>query len=80
MPTKREVISSLVGIVLGAAAVLGGFKTDVINLCAKVPAGIAVGDKIGPALSPVDAGQTDAGPMDAGVARASPDASVGAHD
>lgn len=67
MPSKREMVGSLIGLLLGAAAVIGGAKTDAINLCSKVTAGVAIGETIKPLLTS-DGGTVDAGvPADSGV-------------
>jgi hypothetical protein len=80
MINKRELIAGLVGILAGAAATIGGFKTDALKLCEGVGKGVVIGEKIGPMIGPVlDGGSpvTDAGTADAGAtidAGAAPDA------
>jgi hypothetical protein len=69
MPTKRELVVGLVGLLLGAGAVVGGVKTDAIGLCAGVEKGVATAEQV---IGAMDAGTAvmvlDAGPaVDAGT-------------
>jgi hypothetical protein len=70
MPTKRELVVGLIGLLIGAGAVVGGVKTDAVGLCAGVEKGVAVATQV---MATRDAGAvavTDAGAAsaDAGAA------------
>lgn len=75
MPTKRELVVGLVGLLLGAGAVVGGVKTDALGLCAGVEKGVATAEQVIGAMDAgtvvvLDAGaaSVDAGPaVDAGT-------------
>jgi len=67
MPTKRELIVGLIGVLAGAAATVGGFKTDALKLCEGVDKGIVVGEKIGPMLPKLMAQDAGAPGLDAGI-------------
>ena len=74
MPSKRELIVGLVGILLGTGATIAGVKTDALKLCGGVEQGVTVGEKVLPLVAKaLDAGAL-AAPVDAGTAKPAQDA------